>query len=1125
MSASVARIEREIDLRSKGECEAPQTVSVSGSVASRKRKADLGEFANRVKFLRLTGEDSDPQGAERRNSHIQHDERAARCAKERTVNIRAVSMSVRRFISRVGWRSFLGVVVSVGFRCVAAAEAPVYLLKPDAADLFVREWLVVGPFPSERLERPSPEGYTRAGFARDFLTSVGGERKAVFSTATMVEGVEAPQRLVARENGVADLTQLYGEGERRVAYLFTWLDSPTEQTITFFFGSDDGGRGWVNGEPVHTAWVPGGRGVRFRDETFRANLKRGRNALLVKIEQNGPGWGTAIEVLPREKARAALEGSLQVQPRIASILPENGRWRIEIAAGLNHDETLFPELMQQVTVRGTDGGVVFEREMKSGEVVLFEVPRGAYAVLSRAEEPKALAGEVAFLAMEERGEFAKEQLVLACESKINAAWSATSGWFSYLAEKLEAALAANEPDENEIAMQAYRVARWRTALAGDANAFLQQRGAIEWAYRSDVDGSGQPFTLRIPDSYTPDRAWPLVVNMHGAGGTHGSRWGEAQREPVFELFVIGRGRTGGYIELSEVDVLEATDYVRRHWRIVEEEIHLTGGSMGGYGTFTLGARHPDRWATAVPWAGSAAHLPTENMLNLPTYALHSDDDYVVPVSGARAGVQWLNDAGGAAILAETTGLGHQFGRWSEGRAAMRSWREGRARVSPKTVQRVIYTATDELACGAYWARVEEWGPSGKPAGIDARFDAGNALYVKMENARVIKIALDQSPADLDRPLIVAVNAKPIARIEPPLPKAVFVVDDEEAVRVVTELPDEASFRLHFPGGATALYHGEPLMIVYGTQGSAEVTERLKAMAEELSRRSRFAPGTSESGPLMMFGGLPVKTDDEVTAEDLEKTNVILLGSAAENSLAARIAGRMPIEVNDKAGMLRASDGEKWAWDGRGFGLLHFNPEHPQRLVYWVAASDASLYDANGVLVALNASREPAPDFVMADGEGRLVAARRMDSRWKWERGYAESPAIEGDANEWAAGRIRRALGCDFVVQEDASGERAPWKHAGKTRIADLAAFSFGHRLATMTLSGAEMKIALAKSEGSRIRISPLPKTEELEDEKRYRVGLVGLDMRGFVMVTRLQPEDFKLVDITLRDVLRRNEGF
>ncbi len=1027
--------------------------------------------------------------------------------------------------TRLRWRSLIVAIATAGagaLLCVRAADAPVYPIVQDAADGYVREWLVVGPFPSDPLDRPTPEGYTRAGFERDFLTGLGGERKAVFTTETKVDGGIAAQRFSAKANGVVDLTQLYGDGERRVAYLFAWVDLPEAQTITFFFGSDDGGKVWVNGEPVHTAWVAGGRGVRLREEPFRAKLQRGRNALLVKIEQNGPGWGTAVEVLPRAKARALLEPTLQLQPRVASRERVGSAWRVGVAAGFNHDETLFPEVKQRVTVRAADGGVMFDREMVAGEVATIEVPDGAYGVLARADASNSLAGETAFLATEDELGFARQQFGLAREAKAEPSWSATAGWFAYLAEKLEAALATENTAAADLAMQAYRVARWRGALADDPNAFVQQRGAIEWAYLSEVDGSGQPLTLRIPDSYTPDRAWPLVVNMHGAGGTHGSRWGEAQREPVFELFVNGRGRTGGYIELSEVDVLEATDYVRRHWRIADDEIHLTGGSMGGYGTFTLGSRHPDRWATAVPWAGSAAHLPTENMLNLPTYALHSDDDYVVPVSGARGGVQWLNAAGGAAILAETAGLGHQFGRWSEGRAAMRVWREGRRRVSGKDIRRVIYTATDELARGAYWARVEAWGLLGKPARIDARFDAGNVLHVSAKNARVVRLALSESPAQLDRPLLVAVNAKPIARFEVPVPEQLFVIDDEGGTRVVAELQADEAFRLHFPGGATALYHGEPLMIVYGTSGSADMGARLKAMAEAISRRSRLAPVTAESGPAMSYGGLPVKADREVTEEELAKSNVIVIGSEAENSLAERIAGRLPVRIDRGADLIRASDGETWAWMDRGFGLLHFNPDHPRRLVYWIAASGPTFYDASGALVALNASREPAPDFVLADDQGRLVAARRMDSRWKWERGYADSETLEKNANDWAAARMREALGCDFVVQEDASGERAPWKHAAEMRGADLAALSFAHRLATMTLTGAELKAAKEKIEGSRVRVWPEIETDKLEEKKRYRVGLVGLDMRGFVMVTRLQPEDFRLADLTLRDVLWEN---
>lgn len=995
-------------------------------------------------------------------------------------------------------------------------EAPVHTLDPQADAAFIRDWLVVGPFPSEPLARPTLEGYTRDGFGRDFLGAWGGEPRAVLESGAVVPGVGRPQPVHAEPNGAVDLTRVFGEGERRVGYLFTWIDSPADQTLTFFFSSDDGGQVWVNGERVHVAWVPGGRGVRFREETFRANLKRGRNRMLVKVEQNGPGWAAAVEALPRAIAPSLLRPSLQLRPRIQLLDREDGTWRVRIAAELNHDATLFPELRQRIVVRDTDDRTVFEGDMDAGAEAVIRVEPGAYLLTARADVPKPMGGEAALIVADDSVVFARDALTRAREWSGTADDDAADGWFLYLAEKLERALEKPGDMASELALQTYRVAWWNRALELDPRAFTQQRGSIEWAYRSRVDGSGQPFTLWIPEDYSAEREWPLVVQLHGAGGTHGERWGDPHRRGMFELQVNGRGRTGGYTGLSGVDVLEALEYVRRHWRIASGHIHLTGGSMGGYGAFTLASRHPDLWASAVPWAGSAAHLPTENMINLPVYALHSDDDRVVPVSGARAGVRWLNRAGGTAILAETTGLGHQFGRWTEGRSAMERWRDGRTRVEPRTVRRILYTATDEGATGAHWMWIDEWGPRGAPASVHARFDQDNALYLDARNARVVRVALDASPADRSRSLHVSVNGRPATRLEPPLPGELFVLPEEDP-RVLLRAPELPNFRLHYPGGVAALYHGEPLLVVYGTAGRTEITARLRTLAEAISKWSHF-PSGGELSPEMTYGALPVRPDHAVTDEDLDRSNIILIGSEAENTLAARLAKHVPVSVDPAGQRLVADDGQSWTWSGRGLGLLHYNPEFPQRLLYWITASDAELYDPGGPLVTLNGRREPAPDFLLAERD-RVVAARRFDSRWSWEPGYAGSPRVDTPANEFAAEQVRRALACDFVVQEHANGNASPWRYAEEARIADIAAFAYSHRLATFTLSGAELRQAAAALANGPVRIWPKVDVNEVEDGRRYRIGLVGLDMRGFVRSTRLEPDDFALVDQTLRDVL------
>ena len=45
-------------------------------------------------------------------------------------------------------------------------------------------------------------------------------------------------------------------------------------------------------------------------------------------------------------------------------------------------------------------------------------------------------------------------------------------------------------------------------------------GTFEAAYLSEADGTAQPFTLRIPDTFSPDSTYWLLIDLHGAGGTH-----------------------------------------------------------------------------------------------------------------------------------------------------------------------------------------------------------------------------------------------------------------------------------------------------------------------------------------------------------------------------------------------------------------------------------------------------------------------------------------------------------------------------------------------------------------------------------------------------------------------------
>ncbi len=74
------------------------------------------------------------------------------------------------------------------------------------------------------------------------------------------------------------------------------MESESEQQATFFFGSNDSAKVWVNGELVHTLWAENGRPCLAGNDIFQARLKKGTNTILVKVEDGGGhAWEFTIE--------------------------------------------------------------------------------------------------------------------------------------------------------------------------------------------------------------------------------------------------------------------------------------------------------------------------------------------------------------------------------------------------------------------------------------------------------------------------------------------------------------------------------------------------------------------------------------------------------------------------------------------------------------------------------------------------------------------------------------------------------------------------------------------------------------------------------------------------------------
>ena len=75
-------------------------------------------------------------------------------------------------------------------------------------------------------------------------------------------------------------------------------------------------------------------------------------------------------------------------------------------------------------------------------------------------------------------------------------------------------------------------------------------------------------------------------------------------------------------------------------------VYITGLSMGGYGTWELACRYPDRFAAALPICGGGTPSLAPRMKDIPTWAFHGALDGTVPMTESQKMVDALKSAGG-----------------------------------------------------------------------------------------------------------------------------------------------------------------------------------------------------------------------------------------------------------------------------------------------------------------------------------------------------------------------------------------------------------------------------------------------------------------------------------------------
>jgi poly(3-hydroxybutyrate) depolymerase len=278
----------------------------------------------------------------------------------------------------------------------------------------------------------------------------------------------------------------------------------------------------------------------------------------------------------------------------------------------------------------------------------------------------------------------------------------------------------------------------------------------------------------------------LLIGMHGGGvgsgdpnGIHSeiSRVASALDLVAISPGVLKKTERGWTDSGTEEWVLDLVDAAIRSWELDPSRVYFTGHSMGGYGSWTLGAHHADRVAGLGPSAGAPSPIYNfqeeiidldtgviPNLRNVPMVVYQSIDDPRVPPDVNQAAARFV------ATAKETWGGYENFRYWEvDGRA--HDFPEGGLLpvVEPLTAfarnpipERIVWQPTLDWKHQFYWLWWEQ--PSFEAIVVADLDRESNAVRLQCDKpVEGMRILLDDRVLDLDKEVIVYLNNQEVSR--------------------------------------------------------------------------------------------------------------------------------------------------------------------------------------------------------------------------------------------------------------------------------------------------------------------------------------------------------------------------
>lgn len=522
---------------------------------------------------------------------------------------------------------------------------------------------------------------------------------------------------------------------------------------------------------------------------------------------------------------------------------------------------------------------------------------------------------------------------------------------------------------------------------------------------SGIDGSLQYYAVTPQLNGTKENA-ALFLSVHGAG-VEAIGQARAYKSKDWGTLVAAtnrRPRGFNWEDWGRLDALEVLEIAKQKFKPDPQHIYLTGHSMGGHGTWFLGATYPDKWAAIAPCSGYASlkdygsadgkipdssKQPVEQLLlragnqsdvpklvynykPLGIYILHGDSDRTVPVRYARQMRAILGEFHPDFNYYEYPGGEHWFGNQSVDWPHIFEYFKWHSILPDSAINNIDFTTSSPgISASFRWAKIMQQQHPLKYSRIILKRNTDNKnISGKTENILLLQLALNEFGKNAE--VSIQLDSLNIIHYTTTSDNdSIYLLKNNDAWSIAQKPGANDKNPLRYGTFKEAFNHN--MIFVVGTNGNKEENET------NLNKAFYDA----ESWYYRGNGAVDIITDKQYSPEKYNGRNVIVYGNANTNAAWNVLLKDCPIQISTNK-----ITADNLQWNGDSLAAYFVWPQKNPALLTGVVAATGIKGMKAAYANQYFAGGSGFPDFMifsvdmLKDGSNAVKMAGFFNNQWK-----------------------------------------------------------------------------------------------------------------------------------------------